>query len=146
MLWNPPERMEEIYAFTDQKIALWGTDEYCFTIEEKETGGFLGRITLRKQEAPGTWDIGYFLHPNAWGKGYMTEAIREVLRFAFEDVGAVAVHSGHATWNEKSGNVLKRSGMRFVGTIECGFIKNGTPVPEHKYSLTREEYAALTQK
>lgn len=143
MLWDPPERMEQIYEFTEQKRALWGTEEYCFTIEEKETAAFLGRITLRTLGTPGLWDIGYFLHPKAWGKGYMTEAAAEVLRFAFGELGASAVESGHFTWNEKSGNVLRRIGMRHVGVV-AEVEKHSKRIPEHKYRLTAEEYRART--
>lgn len=139
MLWNPPETMEEIHAFTDEKLALWGTEEYCFTIEAKDTGDFLGRITLRATGKPDVWDIGYFLHPKAWGKGYMTEAAEEVLRFAFEDIGAASVESRHFLWNEKSGNVLRRIGMTHVGIVK-EVEKNGELVEENKYRMTKEEF------
>ena len=143
MLWNPPKHIDEIHAFTDEKLALWGTEEYCFTIEDKETGAFLGRIALRSLGKPREWDIGYFLHPKAWGKGYMTEALEEVVRFAFDDLDAAFIDSGHATWNDKSGNVLKRAGFTHTHSVDCGFVKNGKPVPEHKYRITAEEYRTM---
>jgi RimJ/RimL family protein N-acetyltransferase len=35
--------------------------------------------------------IFYELHPQLWGQGLMSEAFTEILRFAFEEVGCVAV-------------------------------------------------------
>lgn len=35
--------------------------------------------------------IFYEIHPQLWGQGLMSEAFTEVLRFAFEEVGCVAV-------------------------------------------------------
>lgn len=63
-----------------------------------------------------TWELGYWLTPSAWGKGYMTEAVEAFVRWCF------------ATWpqlnrfeadmyarNESSGKVL----------LKCGFIEEG---------------------
>ncbi len=141
MLWNPPETMEEIHTWTERTLARWG-EEYAWTIETLSEE-FLGRISLRKTEESDVWNIGYWLHPTVWGKGYMTEALTEVVRFGFEDVHAHSITSAHASWNEKSGKVLRRAGFKRVGSTDCGFMKNGKPVPEDNYRITREEFPAF---
>ncbi|WP_396266072.1 GNAT family N-acetyltransferase [Halobacillus salinarum] len=53
----------------------------------KATGEFVGTLGLNNLS---TWskkaEIGYELHPSHWAKGLTTEAVKEVLRYAFEEL------------------------------------------------------------
>ena len=53
----------------------------------KETGDFVGTLGLNNLS---TWskkaEIGYEIHPSHWKKGITTEAVKEVLRYSFEDL------------------------------------------------------------
>ena len=53
-------------------------------------------------------DVGWALHPDHSGRGYATEAVREVLRIAFEDLGLRRVTANCFTDNEASWRLMER--------------------------------------
>ncbi|MFR6334334.1 MAG: GNAT family N-acetyltransferase [Eisenbergiella sp.] len=64
--------------------------EYFLRMEDKETGELIGETgytVLEETPAGKLVHAGYFSRKKFWGKGYMTEAFRELLRFAFEEWG-----------------------------------------------------------
>ncbi len=143
MLWNPPETKEEMRPFTEKAISDWANDiRYCWTIEGRDDHRFIGRIEIRRLEEKDheVYDLGFWVHPNEWGKGYMTEAALEVLRFGFEDLGTQKILSGYAPWNTASKKVHEKIGMRNIGYFENYTTKNGKPFPEERYELTRAEW------
>ncbi len=81
-------------------------------------------------------EIGFFLVPDAWGKGYATEISRALVDFAFESSPLPAVAATHDARNEASRNVLLKSGFRDLGTR---FIYGGDG-PFLK--VTREDWLA----
>jgi len=62
-------------------------------------------------------ELGYWLTPDAWGRGYATEAGRAVLAIARHALGLKRLHSGHFTDNPASGRVLQKLGFRATGKI-----------------------------
>ena len=58
--------------------------EYDFNIELKKEKGVIGAVGLSKVDRfNGTATIGYWLGEDYWRQGIITEALREVLGFAF---------------------------------------------------------------
>lgn len=54
----------------------------------KETGAFIGTVglnnlNLKSKKA----EIGFELHPSYWNKGYVSEAVKEVLAYCFGQLG-----------------------------------------------------------
>jgi RimJ/RimL family protein N-acetyltransferase len=60
----------------------------------------------------GSWEVGWRLAAEHWGRGYATEAATEVLRAAFDDVGLPAVVSFTVPANGASLAVMARIGLR----------------------------------
>ena len=84
--------------------------EFCLVI--KETGEAIGDGSVEGVEAePGTAEIGWILLPQYRGKGYATEAGRELMRVAFEVMGADTVIAHCDSRNQPSRNVMERLGM-----------------------------------
>ena len=102
------ERIEA--GFETLGLGLWAT-------EVRATGSLIGFVGLARQtfEAPfnPSIEIGWRLTPSAWGLGHATEAAREVLRFAFEDLGLEEVVSMTVPRNEPSIAVMRRLGMTY---------------------------------
>ncbi len=131
MLWEPPTSEGELQAPLEQNLEAWKTGHaFTFTIETQKDSTFVGRITIRPASGISVWDIGFWLHPNQEGKGFMTEAARAIVDFGFEKLGADAIEACHATWNIRSRRVLERIGMREVEYLAQGFQKQGKWVPE----------------
>ena len=60
--------------------------------------------------------IGFVLSKDYWGKGLMAEAVKEVLRYVFEDLKLDAVLCSHYDWNMQSGRVQEKCGFRHYRT------------------------------
>lgn len=60
-------------------------------------------------------EIGYWLTPTAWGRGYATEAGRAMLGIARHAMGLKRLRSGHFLDNPASGRVLAKLGFRTTG-------------------------------
>lgn len=61
-------------------------------------------------------ELGYWLTPGAWGRGYATEAGEAVLRIA-RTLGIPRVTARHAIDNPASGRVLRKLGFRPTGRV-----------------------------
>ena len=59
-------------------------------------------------------EIGYVLSKDYWGRGLMAEAVKEALRYVFEDLDLDAAFCGHYMWNTQSGRVQEKCGFRFL--------------------------------
>jgi RimJ/RimL family protein N-acetyltransferase len=58
-----------------------------FSVIEKSSGRWIGRLGPWQPEGwPGT-EVGWSLHPDAWGKGYASEGARAAIDYAFETLG-----------------------------------------------------------
>ena len=57
-------------------------------------------------------EIGYVLSKDYWGQGLMPEAVNEVIRYLFEDVGLDFIFCGHFLSNQQSGKVQEKCGFK----------------------------------
>ncbi len=90
-------------------------------------------------------ELGYWVGVPFWGKGIATEASREVLRHAFEDLGIERVFCGYFDGNRRSEAVQQKCGFSLHHTNEK------SPVPmldevriEHINALTRYEWIRMS--
>ena len=63
--------------------------------------------------------LGYALAPAAWGRGLMTEAAREVLRYGFEELGLRFVTANRYVENDRSRRVIEKCGFAREGTVHA---------------------------
>ena len=61
-------------------------------------------------------ELGYWLGKPFWGRGYMPEAAREILRNGFEDLGMNAIWCGYYEGNQKSKRVQEKLGFVYHHT------------------------------
>jgi RimJ/RimL family protein N-acetyltransferase len=87
-----------------------------------------------------TWELGYYLSPKYWGKGYAAEAVGGLTRWCFETwPGLQRVQASTYEFNEASGRVLLRCGFTREGTRRRSAVKNGVMTGEVWYGILREE-------
>ncbi|MER8084251.1 GNAT family N-acetyltransferase [Streptomyces sp. NPDC087532] len=65
----------------------------------------IGLIALRRR-SPSMGSISYILREDTWGNGYATEAVEQVVAFAFTTVGLARLEAIHHPQNPASGRVL----------------------------------------
>lgn len=142
MMWDPAETKEEIIEIMHQTINHWKEDDdFCFSICLGESDECIGRISIRKKEGDTLWNIGYWLHHDFQGKGYMAEAVKAIVDWGFSELQASKITAEHASWNEASGKVLQKAGFTHIGHLDCGFVKHGKEIPEEAYVIKREEWS-----
>ncbi len=61
-------------------------------------------------------EIGYWIGVPYWGQGLIPEAARELMRYAFEELGMVTLWCGYFDGNEKSKRVGEKCGFQFHHT------------------------------
>ena len=118
-----------------------------YAIVLKETGLPIGSIGLHHNDLASKDDeaeLGYWLGVPYWGRGFVPEAARELLRHAFEDLNLARVWCGYYDGNEKSKRVQEKLGFKHQWTTE------NVPVPQmgetrkgHVNLLTKEEWGGL---
>ncbi|MDR0509352.1 MAG: GNAT family N-acetyltransferase [Candidatus Methanoplasma sp.] len=86
-------------------------------------------------------EIGYWIGEPYWGRGYIPEAVRELMRYAFDELNLLTVWCGYFDENERSKRVCEKCGFRFHHTEHDRFWP---PINESKTQhiacLTREEW------
>ncbi len=101
------------------KWIVWG-------IESIADGRLLGSASLWNFNAEGTCaEFGYGLIPDAWGRGYMQEALSALLGFAFVDLALEAVEAYTESGHERSIRLLTKLGFQRTGSID----EPGSAVP-----------------
>ena len=93
----------------ERDYGLWAT-------EVVDSGEFIGFVGLAAPAFTAHFtpciEIGWRLDRPYWGNGYASEAAREVLRYAFEDLGLEEVVSFTSLTNLPSLAVMERIGLR----------------------------------
>jgi RimJ/RimL family protein N-acetyltransferase len=93
---------------------------FCLILShEGRDGGapaLVGGIGVRPAERGD--ELGYWLTPDAWGRGYATEAGRAVLGMARHALGCRRLVASHYVDNPASGRVLRKLGFRPTGRTE----------------------------
>ena len=119
MTWQPYTNVEDVRGYIQYVIdCCEKPDHYDWVIEYKELGQVIGSIgVVRLNEDAASCEIGYCLSDSFWGRGIMPEALNEVIRFLFEEVGMNRIQATHDVNNPNSGRVMEKCGMRCEGTL-----------------------------
>ncbi len=120
---------------------------YCLIFAHEEaTPRLVGSIGIHPaDDDSGGHEIGYWLTPDAWGRGYATEAGQAMLGIARYAMGLKRLVSGHFVDNPASANVLRKLGFRSTGRIEAQYcLARGREVDCVKLErdLDKDELAA----
>lgn len=81
-------------------------------------------------------ELGYWLTPEAWGRGYATEAGQQMVQIARYALGLKRLSAGHFVDNPASGRVLAKLGFSPTGHIDQQHCRaRGHAVPCVKMEL-----------
>jgi ribosomal-protein-alanine N-acetyltransferase len=84
--------------------------------------------------------VGYCIGKKWWHQGITSEALCELIRFFFEEVKVNRIEARHDPRNPNSGEVMKKCGMIFEGTIKQGDWNNQGICDCSMYGLVKEDY------
>lgn len=87
--------------------------------------------------------VGFELHRELWGHGYMTEALGAVLRFGFERMGLNRIEADASVYNDKCITMLKRMGFVQEGLQREQYYENGAYHDLVQLALLRREWTGV---
>ena len=114
---------------------------YLWAIEPKGLGQPIGSISVVEISEEANWvEIGYCIGRNWWRRGYVSEALKALVAFFFEEVGVGRIQARHDPRNVGSGAVMRKCGMVCDGTLRRADRNNLGICDACVYSILREEY------
>lgn len=115
---------------------------YRWTIVKKEKNKILGTIYLNMHdEKAKIAGIDYWIREDEWSKGYVTEASKCVLDFAFKKLKLNRIESCGAKDNPGTWKVMKKIGLKYEGIRKNGYFYYYRGIQDLVlYGLTKEEY------
>lgn len=122
-------------------------NSYIFAVFLREDDRFIGfadMIIQSQNSNGGCGEIGYFLLPEHWGKGYATELARALIDVGFTKYGLHKISARCNSNNLKSENVMKKVGMTKEGELRKVRFKNGSWDDEKHYGILIDEWKSMT--
>ena len=135
----------ETAEFLAAQVRAWSTNGFglWLALDRGQALGFVGlSVPLFLPEILPAVEVGWRLHPAAWGKGYASEAARAALREGFETLGLDEICSVPQSTNPASYRVCERLGMRFAREIRIPANERRGELSARLYTLTRAQWKA----
>ncbi|KAM3106796.1 GNAT family N-acetyltransferase [Phormidesmis sp. 146-33] len=103
----------EARQYVDRQMAeLAAGRSVTFVIERKGDPTLSGIVEVRDIEREHSQaELSFWLAVEAWGQGYMSEALKPILQFGFETLELNRLYAYHMMRNPGSGKVLQRNGF-----------------------------------
>ncbi len=145
MLWEANPDIAHAENVLRRILAGYETgNSYRWAIARREDDEFLGTISLlRLEAASGSGSFAYMLGKVFWGQGYMTEALKAVLDFAFAQMDMTYIEADHFAGNPASGTVMRKAGMTQIGILPDRYEKDGKLLDSVLYRITRENWEKM---
>lgn len=141
--WKPHQSREEsalILSKFIQSDELWAIVEKC----ENKVIGCISLEQDSKRDNQRICSLGYGLSEAYWGKGLMTEAVKCLLQYGFEELDLDLISVRHYPFNQRSRRVIEKCGFRYEGTLrQSARLFDGEVYDDCCYSLTKEEYIRM---
>ncbi len=122
-------------------------DPQFFAVATKDDGLLIGGVGLhppRGGNAPlDETEIGYWLGREYWGRGFMSEAAKIVVDFAFNRPLTASICATTSVDNVASQNVLRKLGLRNLGEGPRNYLALRGDNTVVNWRLTRNEWIAL---
>jgi [ribosomal protein S5]-alanine N-acetyltransferase len=117
----PPPYMAEALPDVRERLRLRPEEAPWWTwlIVREDTGEAVGSVALGGPPDPsGAVLVGYAVYPEHEGHGFATEAVRGIIRWAFQQPGVREVRALAPVWNTPALRVAENVGMHPVASDE----------------------------
>lgn len=131
-----------------ERMKIWaegyGSNEYYqWMIVPKDLNQPIGSISVvsmddQTQKA----EIGYCIGRRWWHQGIMSEALRAVIDFLFDEVGMNRIEAKHDPNNPHSGGVMRKCGMKYEGISRQSSRNNQGICDTACYSILKSEHSS----
>jgi RimJ/RimL family protein N-acetyltransferase len=110
---------------------------YAIATETELIGGI--GVKFKEDVYRFSWELGYWLGEPFWGKGIMTEAVKEFTRYLFKHYNIRSITANVFEGNKASMKILTKAGFKLDGVIRKAVFKEKLFWDLYVYSLLREE-------
>lgn len=121
-------------------------ERFFFAIIEKNSGQYIGEIgfTVEQRAAGGlVVNLGYFILPDWWGQGLVTEAAGKVMEFAFEECHVHKITTGCLKENAASERVMVKCGFKKEAEFKCNIWHENQWKDRVEYGLLKDEWRQI---
>jgi len=133
-----PFTVSDAEAFIAATKAADESKEYVWAIiVDDKVAGSIG-VYRRDSQYFRTAEIGYYVAEEYWGKGIMTEAVKQACTYIFENTDIVRISADPFIYNTASHRVLEKAGFSYEGTLRSNAIKGGKIIDMKLYAIVRE--------
>lgn len=142
LMWKPHANCEVSIDILEDWIKHYSEDNYYnWAIVLKENGDEpIGNIAVvNMDEETSMVHIGYCIGRKWWHKGITSEALKTVMDFLFDEVNVNRIESRHDPRNPHSGDVMKKCGMKYEGTLRSADWNNRGICDACYYALLKSE-------
>ncbi len=138
-LVNPPNDLEGFREFIKRNDS---DANRCFLICKKDDEAIIGMINLSQIFYKGFQNayLGYYLFAEFTGKGFMSDALKLVLKFAFEDLKLHRLEANIQPHNTASINLIKRNGFTKEGFSRKYLNIGGKWCDHERWAIIREDW------
>ena len=141
LTWQPHKNVDVTKSILSTWISEYKKPNfYQWGIVLKELGEVIGTISVvEMNDDIDIVHIGYCIGRAWWHQGIMSEALKAVMDYFFDTVGARRIESRHDPRNPHSGMVMKKCGMIYEGTMRGADRNNQGICDASWYALLKTE-------
>ena len=111
-----------------------------FSVIDRATGRFLGRINVQLRQGTDELDLGWILRRDAWGHGFAYEATRAVIAWSFGTLEVDYLTAWVRPQNARSVRMAERLGMSLLRT------EGAAGQHQYVYALARDWWQELPER
>ncbi len=135
----------EVNALLEKWMASYErADFYRWAIVLKDSGDCIGQIAFCSVDTAHRYaDLEYCIDAASQNQGYAAEALEAVIHYTFTHTGIHRLQAFHRGRNASSGRVLRKSSMKYEGTLRQSFYyaDSGEYDDRIYYGITKGEYS-----
>lgn len=134
-----PYGEEDAKAFLSAMLASDPDQNLAFAIEAN--GKLIGSISATRCANIHfrTAELGYYLGEPYWGRGFATEAVRQICDYIYRNTDIIRIFAEPFAYNTASCRVLEKTGFQLEGLLRSNAVKNGRILDMKMYARIREK-------
>jgi RimJ/RimL family protein N-acetyltransferase len=127
-----PYKLEHAHQFIAFASAKSPTENFAIVVDDRAIGsvGIFPGEGMNRVSA----EIGYWLGKPYWGRGIMTEAIKAMTKYAFENFQLTRIFALAFARNTGSIRALEKAGYVREGSLRQAVIKEGVVLDDYLYA------------
>jgi ribosomal-protein-alanine N-acetyltransferase len=142
-----PQHISEMEIFFQQNEELINSQNgitWIITLKDENLmAGNIGFWRMKKEHHRA--EIGYMLLPNYWNKGIMSEAMRAVLAYGFDEMKLHSIEADINPENIASAAILEKHYFTREAFFKENFYWNGVYLNSAIYSLLEQDYRGVKE-